>query len=202
MLAAPLLPLFRGEQLARWGEDARRHLAHENDPPTVGALTCQPPLSHAYARLAARSRPAHPAGPPPTAAQVRDRPEAARAGNGPARSPDPGQPWSWGEEAAASCFRRPFACRGATMTGQADRCRTRWVTLPNRRAVSSRRRGLPSTMRSASHSLASARMPSATRSTTAWRTPPPAARPAMRNSKTAASATSEASLLLSREYQR
>ncbi len=32
LLAPPLPPLLRGEQLVRWGEDARRHSAHETDP--------------------------------------------------------------------------------------------------------------------------------------------------------------------------
>src|SRR5215470_11888687 len=33
MLAPPLPPLFRGEQFARWGEDARRHCGHGTEPP-------------------------------------------------------------------------------------------------------------------------------------------------------------------------
>ena len=38
------------------------------------------------------------------------------AGKWPRASWISGQPWSWGEGAAASCFRPPRACRGATIT--------------------------------------------------------------------------------------
>ncbi len=88
----------------------------------------------------------------------------------------------------------PPGRRGATMTGHLDRRMTRRVTLPNRRVSSSPRVGLPRTMRSASNAFASARIASATRSTAAYRTSPPAARPAIRRSNTAASATNAASL--------
>ena len=85
------------------------------------------------------------------------------------------------------CFRR--ARRGATITGQPERRRTRMVTLPSRRVASSPRRGRPSTMRSASKASASRSMASAIRSTIACLTFPPAATPDMRSSKMADSAT-------------
>src|SRR5262249_3928768 len=55
-------------------------------------------------------------------------------GNGRAPSGNTGQPWSWGEEAAASCFRRPFTCRGGTTTGRTAPSITHSHTLPTHNA--------------------------------------------------------------------
>ena len=72
------------------------------------------------------------------------RPVRPRLGSGTVR----------GGGAGDACFRGPR--RGATITGQLDRRRTRRVTLPSRRVASSPRRGRPRTMRSASKASASA----------------------------------------------